>query len=153
MKKTFSNLIGKYKMLLFVCLLFLSFSSVCFSQSKDETAIRNVLQKQQNDWNKGDLQNYMQGYWKNDSVMFIGKSGITFGWQKTLDNYKKGYPDKEAMGKLNFKLLEIKRISGEYYFVVGRWHLQRTIGDLQGIFTLLFKKINGKWLIVADHSS
>jgi ketosteroid isomerase-like protein len=85
--------------------------------------------------------------------MFIGKSGIIYGWQKTLDNYKKGYPDKKAMGKLNFTLLEMKALSPEYYFVIGKWHLQRTIGDLQGIFTLLFKKINGEWLIIADHSS
>jgi ketosteroid isomerase-like protein len=138
---------------LFVSLLFVFLSSVSFSQSKDESAIRSVLQKQENEWNKGNLENYMQGYWKNDSVMFIGKSGITYGWQKTLNNYKKGYPNKEAMGKLNFTLLEMKPISKEYYFVVGQWHLQRTIGDLQGIFTLLFKKINGKWFIVADHSS
>lgn len=153
MKNPFLILKAKYKIYLFVCLLFTFTCSVSFSQSKDETAIRNVLKKQQNEWNKGDLENYMQGYWKNDSVMFIGKSGITYGWQKTLDNYKKGYPDKDAMGKLNFTLLQIKPISPVYYFVVGKWYLQRTAGDLQGSFTLLFKKINGKWLIVADHSS
>ena len=143
----------KHKTALFLCLLFAFFSAFSFSQSKDESAIRTVLQKQENEWNKGDLEKYMQGYWKNDSVMFIGKSGITCGWQKTLDNYKKGYPDKEAMGKLKFTLLQMKPISKEYYFVIGKWHLQRTIGDLQGVFTLLFKKINGQWLIVADHSS
>jgi ketosteroid isomerase-like protein len=144
---------AKHKNRLFLCLLLALFSSVSFSQTKDETAIRNVLQAQEIAWNKGDLEKYMQGYWKNDSVMFIGKSGITYGWQKTLDNYKKGYPNKEAMGKLNFTLLEIKPISAQYYFVVGKWHLQRTIGNLQGIFTLLFKKINGEWVIVADQSS
>jgi len=136
-----------------LCLLFVLFSSISFSQSKEERAIGNALQKQEDAWNEGDLENYMQGYWKNDSVMFIGKSGITYGWQQTLDNYKKGYPDKEAMGKLNFTIVQIKPISSKFYFVVGKWHLQRTVGDLQGIFTLLFKKINGKWLIVADHSS
>jgi len=85
-----------------LCLLFVLFSSISFSQSKEERTIGNALQKQEDAWNEGDLENYMQGYWKNDSVMFIGKSGITYGWQQTLDNYKKGYPDKEAMGKLNF---------------------------------------------------
>jgi ketosteroid isomerase-like protein len=153
MKNSSLKLKAKYKNRLFLCSLFMLLSSGCFSQSKDETAIRNVLQVQENAWNKGDLEKYMQGYWKNDSVMFIGKSGITYGWQKTLDNYKKGYPGKEAMGKLNFTLLEMKPISAQYYFVVGKWHLQRTIGNLEGIFTLLFKKINGEWVIVADHSS
>jgi hypothetical protein len=105
MKNTFLTLKAKYKNRLFLCLLLALISSVSFSQTKDETAIRRVLHAQEIAWNKGDLQNYMQGYWKNDSVMFIGKSSITYGWQKTLDNYKKGYPDKEAMGKLHFTLL------------------------------------------------
>ena len=153
MKNTFLTLKAKYKNRLFLCLLLALFSSVAFSQTKDETAIRHVLHSQEIAWNNGNVESYMQGYWKNDSVMFIGKSGITYGWQKTLNNYKKGYPDKEAMGKLNFTLLEMKALSPKYYFVVGKWHLQRTIGNLEGIFTLLFRKINGEWLIVADHSS
>ncbi len=101
----------------------------------------------------GNIENFMKGYWQNDSLMFIGKSGVTYGWRKTLDNYKKHYPDTIAMGKLNFKLLEFKTLSPVYYFVVGKWHLQRSIGDLEGHFTLLFKKINGEWFIAADHSS
>lgn len=153
MKDMFLILKSKYKNHLFLCLLFALFSSLTFSQTTDESRIRHVLEKQENDWNRGDLEKYMQGYWKNDSVMFVGKSGITYGWQKTLDNYKKGYQDKEAMGKLNFTIVEMRPTSPKYYFVVGKWHLKRTTGDLQGIFTLLFKKINGKWLIVADHSS
>ena len=95
----------------------------------------------------------MQGYWQNDSLMFIGKSGITYGWQQTLNNYKKNYPDTTAMGKLNFEFIEIKRLSVNYFFVAGKWHLARTIGNLDGAFTLLFRKINGKWLIVVDHTS
>ena len=95
----------------------------------------------------------MNGYWQNDSLMFIGKSGITYGWQKTLDNYKKGYPDTASMGKLNFELLQIKRLSVNYFFVVGKWHLTRSIGDVGGAFTLLFRKVKNKWVIVADHSS
>jgi hypothetical protein len=86
-------------------------------------------------------------------LIFVGKNGVTSGWQTTLNNYKHGYPDTTAMGKLSFDILQVKKISSEYYFVVGKWHLQRTIGDVGGHFTLLFKKINGQWLIVADHSS
>lgn len=95
----------------------------------------------------------MQGYWKSDSLKFIGKSGITYGWRATLENYKKSYPDTAAMGKLKFDLLEVKRLSVMYFFVIGKWHLARTDGDLKGYFTLLFKKIKGTWVIVADHSS
>lgn len=123
------------------------------SQSKDDVAIRKILHQQTIAWNGGDLINFMEPYWKSDSLMFIGKSGITYGWQKTLDNYKRSYPDAAAMGKLSFDIIQIKRLSVLYYSVVGKWHLTRTIGDLNGHFTLIFKKIKNKWVIISDHSS
>ena len=104
-------------------------------------------------WNSGNIDRFMHTYWQSDSLMFIGKSGVTYGWQKTLENYKKGYPDTAAMGKLDFTILEVKKISALYFFVVGKWHLARSIGDAGGAFTLLFKKINNSWVIVVDHSS
>lgn len=139
------------KVTLFISMLI--FSAAVLAQSKDKTAILKVLTEQDAAWNRGDLTGFMQGYWKSDSLMFIGKSGITYGWQKTLDNYKKGYPDTTAMGKLNFEYIEIKRLSVNYFFVVGKWHLTRTIGNLDGAFTLLMRKIKGSWVIVKDHSS
>lgn len=129
------------------------FLTIVNAQSKDETMVRNVLETQRQAWNEGNVEKFMEGYWKSDSLMFIGKSGVTYGWQKTLDNYKKGYPDTAAMGKLIFDILEVKRLSVMYFFVVGKWHLTRSIGDVEGHFTLLFKKIKNKWVIVADHSS
>jgi ketosteroid isomerase-like protein len=129
------------------------FLSSAFAQTKDEIAVRNILSKQTTAWNTGNVDAFMQGYWQSDSLMFIGKSGVTYGWQKTLDNYKKNYPDATAMGKLNFTILQTKRLSMMYYFVVGKWHLARTIGDLNGHFTLLFKKIKNTWVIISDHSS
>ena len=104
-------------------------------------------------WNAGDINRFMATYWASDSLMFIGKSGVTYGWQKTLDNYKKGYPDTVAMGKLDFTILQINRISPQYFFVAGKWQLTRSIGNVGGAFTLLFRKIRNKWLIIADHSS
>ena len=123
------------------------------AQSKDALAIRSALYEQLNAWNKGDLKRFMGTYWQSDSLMFIGKSGVTYGWQPTLDNYKKGYPDTAAMGKLDFNILEVKRLSEVYFFVVGKWHLTRSIGDVGGHFTSLLRKVKGKWVIVADHSS
>ena len=134
---------------LFVLLVSLSVTA----QTKDELAIRKLLSEQDAAWNRGDIETFMQGYWKSDSLMFIGKSGITYGWQKTLDNYKEHYPDTAAMGKLDFEYIEIKRLSAIYFFVVGKWHLTRTIGNLNGSFTLLLRKIKGRWVIVKDHSS
>ncbi len=133
--------------------LIVLFTTAAIAQSKDEMAIRNVLHQQTIAWNEGNIENFMQGYWQNDSLKFIGKSGITYGWQKTLDNYKKNYPDAATMGKLDFVILDTKRLSVLYYFVVGKWHLARASGDVGGYFTLLFKKIKNKWLIVTDHSS
>lgn len=119
----------------------------------DEQEIRLLIDDQRIYWNQGDLENFMGAYWKSDSLMFIGKSGVTYGWQNTLNNYKKGYPDTAAMGKLKFDILEVKRLSEIYFFVVGKWHLIRSIGNVGGHFTLLFKKVKNKWVIVADHSS
>jgi ketosteroid isomerase-like protein len=129
------------------------FLGILFAQFKDEMAIRNILKVQTAAWNNGNIETFMKGYWQNDSLMFIGKSGVTYGWQKTRNNYKKNYPDTTSMGKLDFVILEVKKLSVVHFFVVGKWHLARSIGDLSGHFTLLFKKINGNWFIVADHSS
>ncbi len=136
-----------------VSFLFLLFALVALKSIGQEAEIRALLQKQTEAWNRGDIEGFMEGYWKNDSLMFIGKSGITYGWQQTLDNYKKGYPDKTAMGQLTFTLIEMKSLSKKYFSVVGKWHLKRTIGDIGGHYTLLLRKINGKWVVVSDHSS
>ncbi len=141
------------KQVVYLLLLTFALTNTIAAQSKDEQTIRTLIEEQRQSWNTGDKEKFMQTYWQSDSLMFIGKSGITFGWQKTLDNYKKGYPDTAAMGKLDFDLLEIKKLSVMYFFVVGKWHLTRSIGDVGGHFTLLFKKVNNKWVIVADHSS
>lgn len=137
--------------LLFVALF--SFFNSSFAQAQDETIIRSEIEKQRLAWNRGDLEGFMNGYWQSDSLMFIGKSGVTYGWKNTLENYKRGYPDTAAMGKLDFNILQVKKISDTHFFVVGKWHLTRSIGNVEGHFTLFFKKINNKWLIIADHSS
>jgi len=129
------------------------FMNLIFAQSKDETAIRKSLAQQTIAWNNGDIVKFMEPYWHSDSLMFIGKSGITYGWQKTLENYKKNYPDAAAMGKLDFTIIQTKKLSVLYYSVVGKWHLARAAGDISGYFTLLFKKIKNAWVIISDHSS
>jgi len=134
-------------------LLALIISAAARSQSKDEQQIRQLLASQTQSWNRGDIEGFMQTYWKSDSLMFIGKSGVHFGWQETLNNYKKGYPDTIAMGKLSFDIILVKKLSPDYYYVVGKWMLKRTIGDLSGHYDLLLRKIKGKWYIIADHSS
>ena len=142
-----------FKRIATLLLLVLFASCKLIAQKADETAIRQLLNRQSKDWNNGKIEEYMKGYWNSDSLIFIGKNGPRYGYATTLASYKKGYPDTAAMGKLNCELLQLKKLSLQYYFVTGKWHLKRTIGDLQGYFTLLLKKIKNKWLIIEDHSS
>ena len=136
----------------FLLLLLFCFMN-SFAQSEDEKEIRNILATQTAAWNRGDIDQFMNGYWENDSLMFIGKSGVTYGWSNTLNNYKKGYPDIAAMGQLNFDLIQVKKLSKKYYHITGKWFLKRSIGDVGGHYTLVFQKINGRWVIISDHSS
>ncbi len=138
---------------IFALLLVVFISIHLSAQSADEQMIKDAMTEQLNAWNAGDIDRFMETYWHSDSLMFIGKSGPTYGWEKTKANYKKGYPDSAAMGKLDFEIISMKRLSVMYYSVVGKWHLKRSIGDVGGAFTLLFKKIKKKWVIVQDHSS
>ncbi len=126
-------------------------ANICFAQ--DQQAILKVLSVQNQAWNRGDLDAFMQGYWKSDSLLFVGKSGPKYGWQTTLDNYKKGYPDKAAMGQLTFDILKVQLLDKTNAFVLGGWRLKREKDAPGGYFTLWFRKINGEWKIVADHSS
>jgi ketosteroid isomerase-like protein len=134
-----------------LCGLLLMSAVFCFSQ--DKKAILKVLEDQRLAWNRGDLDGYMQGYWHSDSLMFVGKSGPQYGWQTTLNNYKKGYPDKAAMGQLSFDILKVELLDKTNAFVLGAWHLKRVSDAPGGYFTLLLRKIKGVWLVVSDHSS
>lgn len=126
----------------------------CNYQEKDDlVAIKNVLSVQAADWNRGDIDAYMKGYWNNDSLLFIGSNGPGYGYDNTLDRYKKAYPDKATMGHLTFSETTYKRLSDKYYYVTGKFHLDRDTNDASGYFTLLLEKINGQWYIIADHSS
>ncbi|OAB79908.1 YybH family protein [Cochleicola gelatinilyticus] len=142
------------KKLLVFCfmLVIVSCSAQKTTQAQDKEAILAVLKTQQTAWSNNDLEAFMQGYWKSDSLKFYGKSGLTKGWQQTLDNYKKGYPTKEHSGTLNFKINDISQIEAGSYWVMGEFFLKRKIGDANGIFMIIFKKIDGEWKIVADMS-
>jgi ketosteroid isomerase-like protein len=139
-----------------ICACLLLLTAACFAQPmppKDEAAIRQVMADQATAWNKGSIDAFMKGYWKNDSLIFIGKSGISYGYRQALANYKKNYSSPDQMGTLFFTLLKIKKLSPDYSFVIGKWLLKRKVGDIGGVYTLLFRKIGGRWVIVVDHTS
>jgi len=118
----------------------------------DKTAILKVMKDQEIAWSQNDLEGFMKGYIKSDSLKFFGKSGLTKGWQQTLDNYKKGYPTKDHSGTLNFEIIDISPIENQSYWVMGKYFLSRKVGDANGVFLVVFKKINNEWKIVADMS-
>jgi len=127
------------------------FSGWSFAQEKE--AVAKVLEDQQLAWNRGDIDGFMQGYWKSDSLVFVGKGAPVYGWQKTIDRYKRGYPDKAAMGELTFDIIQVKILDSTNAFVLGGWRLKRDKDTPGGYFTLWFRKINGEWKIVCDHTS
>ena len=120
---------------------------------KVRSEILGTMKAQEEAWNRGDLKGFMNGYWESDSLRFIGKSGITRGWAQTLANYERGYPDRAAMGKLTFTILIVEKLGPKSTGVTGKWHLQREKDAPEGYFSLIWKKIGGRWVIVADHSS
>ncbi|MFD2551137.1 YybH family protein [Bizionia sediminis] len=144
---------------LFIICCFLLSNSLVAQKSRSDTnnihikAIRQVLETQQDAWNNFNLEGFMEGYWKNDSLQFYGSNGITNGWQKTLNNYKKGYPSQAHTGRLQFTLKSIMPIEKQSYYVMGSYHLTRSVGNAEGDFLLVLKKIDGAWKIIADMSN
>jgi hypothetical protein len=120
---------------------------------KEKNEIRQLLQKQVEAWNEGDLEKFMETYWKSEELSFVGSRGPTYGWKATLDSYKKGYPDKGAMGELELNILKIAKIDKKTILVIGRFDLAREIGDLGGYYTLVIQKFGKEWYIISDHSS
>ena len=145
------------RIVLFVMVSFLFASIGCNTQKKlpkeDVNAIiLSTMAAQEKAWNEGDLTKFMEGYWKDEDLSFVG-SRLTKGWQTTLDNYKKSYPNKDAMGTLTFDIMQVKEMTPEVYHVIGKYNLVIGENTPSGMFSLVWKRINGKWLIVADHSS
>ncbi|WP_394204229.1 YybH family protein [Shewanella waksmanii] len=115
--------------------------------------IAEILAQQEAAWNRGDLDNYMRGYWNNEKLRFVSGNKFSYGWEKTLAAYKKNYPDVATLGKLKFTIEETKMLSNYAALVVGRWELKRAKDNPNGVFTLLVERIDDRWVITHDHSS
>lgn len=142
------------KYVIWISVLFISCSAppLQIAGENAESGIREVLSKQQDAWNEGNLELFMEGYWKSDSLQFIGSS-IRYGWQPTLDNYRKNYSTRALMGRLEFDIWQVVSLAPETYLVTGQYTLFRESDQPNGPFTLIFKKIQGQWMIVYDHTS
>lgn len=133
--------------------LIAAMSVAAFAQSKDEAAIRKVMDEQAAAWNRGDIDGFMAGYWKSEKLTFVSGTNVTRGWQQTLDRYKKGYDTRAKMGTLTFSELEITVLSKDAAVVLGSWSLAREKDNPHGKFTLIFRKFKEGWRVVMDHTS
>ncbi|MDN3664564.1 nuclear transport factor 2 family protein [Algibacter miyuki] len=140
------------KLILLICLVS-AFNGYSQTEDKDKKAIQKVLKSQRIAWSKHNMEGFMEGYWKSDSLKFYGHNGVTLGWDNTFDRYEKSYPTKDHTGTLSYKINDITQLSPEVYYVLGEFHLKREVGNADGIFMLIFKKIDGKWKIIADTSA
>lgn len=139
-----------------ITLLFLvSFSFLSFSLKNEDLSLRlnEVMQKQADAWNRGDLEGYMKGYWNSDSLVFTGGTSLSYGYKTTLNRYRKSYDSREKMGQLIFDEVTHHQTAETSAFSTGKWTLQRQSDTLSGRFTLVWQVKNGEWKIIADHSS
>lgn len=142
-------------LLLLALILFASISSLA-SDNRDAKAgadIRKVMNEQTAAWNRGDIEGFMQGYWKSENLVFVSSDNVTKGWQPTLDRYQKNYDSREKMGTLTFSGLTINVLNKQWATVLGSWSLAREKDTPHGKFTLIFRKFKDGWRIVHDHTS
>ncbi|MBC8265527.1 MAG: hypothetical protein H8E84_01015 [Flavobacteriales bacterium] len=125
------------------------------NQNPDELiAIKEVLRKQQENWNSGDIDGFMQGYWKSEELIFTStKYKPTYGWKNTLERYKESYPTKESMGELKFEFLDLKLVSKNTAQMKGKWELIRKDDNPNGLFWLNFEKFDNNWVITKDSTT
>lgn len=123
------------------------------NRAPDSAAITAVLNAQVVAWNRGDVDAFLQGYWRSPEVSFAGASGFTKGWDSVRDRYKKNYADRAAMGTLDFSGLEFRFLGPDAALVLGHWHLKREKGDVGGVFSLVWQRFPEGWRIVHDHTS
>lgn len=115
--------------------------------------VESVLSAQAVAWNRGDIEGFMDSYQKSDDLRFASGGSVARGWKTTLERYRRNYPDRAAMGRLEFSELEVTELSNDAALVFGRWRLVREEDSPHGLFTLTFRRIDGQWRIIQDHTS
>lgn len=124
------------------------------ARGSTKAAIAGVLDTQVEAWNRGDLETFMEGYWNSPDLVFTSGGRVQRGWQTTLDRYRAAYGERtETMGRLMFTDLEVNELERESAWVLGRWRLETDAEPRGGVFSLVFRRIDGRWLIVHDHTT
>ncbi len=155
-RRFYDNVIGTMKITLLLAVAIFAASATAQSEKKKvkiESSVRAVLTDQVAAWNRGDIENFMEGYWRSEEMRFVSGNNVSKGWQAAYDRYKKNYDSREKMGTLSFSELEINVLGKKSVLVKGRFTLARENDKPTGLFTLIFRKIDGDWKIIHDHTS
>ncbi len=137
----------------FCCAAFLGSILAQAPKSGSASEIQNVLHAQQDAWNRGDIEAFMNGYWRSETTVFVSGDEVTRGWQKVLDRYKAKYSDRAKMGALTFSEIEITPLNSDSAIALGSWKLKRAADEPHGRFTLIFRQFPDSWKIIHDHTS
>jgi beta-aspartyl-peptidase (threonine type) len=116
-------------------------------------AVEAVLRAQEDAWNQGDIEAFMDHYWNSDDLTFSSSGKTTRGWAETLNQYRERYPTRDEMGRLTLSNLEITPLSDSAAFVLGQWNVERESEPVSGNFSLVIRKFDDRWLIIHDHTS
>ena len=142
-----------YQLQFIFSFIFFSLQIQAQNFQKDSLAIASVLEAQEKAWNAYDINTFMDGYWKSSDLVFCGSSGPVYGWEATRERYKKTYDSQQKMGRLKFTILDVQAFQPDVMQLVGRFELIRNPKNASGYFTLLWKRFEGQWKIVSDHTS
>jgi hypothetical protein len=124
----------------------------CMTTQDIFSDVDNVLDRQVENWNNGDIPAFMEGYKNDMSLSFMGARGVNRGYNNVLSSYLTAYPDQKAMGKLKFTILERQRLDRRTVMYLGKYELEKDAAAF-GYFTLIWKYVDGKWVIVHDHTT
>lgn len=125
-----------------------------FGETTNSVAeIQSVLTAQQDAWNRGDIDGFMNGYARSASTVFVSQDEVTRGWETVRDRYRLKYSDRAKMGSLSFSGIEVTMLSPDAAVVLGRWNLKRANDEPHGRFTLIFKRLPEGWRIIHDQTS
>jgi len=142
----------KYKFLVFLFFTF-SVNGQTKISLKDSISISKVLKFQEEAWNAGNINKFMEGYLKSNKIVFTGSNGSIYGWKETKKRYLNKYSNRTLMGNLKFKIINFQKLSKDIIQMQGSFYLKRKINDSKGFFSLIWKKENEKWYIISDHTS
>src|SRR5215469_13937711 len=141
----------------FAMMIVLSGSQVAAAAGSDadaEEAIRSVLDKQVRAWNRGDVKDFMSGYWNSPDLIYVGNTKVTRGWQTLLDRFEElSKSSGGQIGTLELPETQISVLSPDSALVWGTYRVLQPGQDRKGLYTLVLRRVQEGWRTVYDRTS